>query len=238
MEKMQIVRCNRVSVVIPVYRNADTVHELYELVSNALERMGVDSELVFVNDACPERSADALGKITQQDPTVKVLSNPENLGQQRSIRRGLSECTGDAVVVMDADLQDPPAAIPAMLTRLSRGDVDAVFVVRTMDYQTRFRMLSSRAYRSLIRRVVRLPYGTGGFVAINAALASRLLSSRNPGFYLAGLIGCHADAIGTVPWERLPRRVGRSAYTERMRVATALSNILCVIREKGRNGTL
>lgn len=225
-----------VSVVAPVFKNATTLIELHEQVSAAIAKTGARSEIVFVNDASPDESSLILAGIAEKDSSVRVITNSSNIGQQGSIRRGLAECRGDVVVVMDADLQDPPGAIPVLVERLQKGDVDAVFATRTLPYQSRFRMLCSHGYKAMIRRLTGLPKGAAGYVAIEAELARKLTETGNSRFYLAGLIGCRSQAIGTVPVEREFRRSGQSAYTERMRFATAFSNILCVLRERGWHG--
>jgi polyisoprenyl-phosphate glycosyltransferase len=222
---------DRVDIVVPVYRNRATLRDLVQQMLAAASDAGIAVRFVFVNDACPENSTDVLEGF---DPArITILHQPVNTGQQAAIRRGLAVCGDHPVIVMDADLQDPPEAVPKLLATLDAGSFDAVFAVRKGAYQHWARRFSGQAFRVVIRRLVHLPKGAGGYVAISQSLVFRLNQSRNPQFYLAGLIGCHADRIGTVNTERQARRVGQSAYTGAMRWATGLANIRCILHERG-----
>src|SRR5205814_350062 len=118
-----------VSVVVPVYRNTETLEELHRRLDAALGAAGVDFELVFVEDACPAGSLAVLRRLEAADPRVGVLALPRNVGQHAAVLRGLARARGRAVVVMDADLQDPPDAVPALLARRAQGPA-AVFAGR------------------------------------------------------------------------------------------------------------
>ena len=106
------------SIVMPVFRNAPFLEELHRRISNVVDDAGLTAELVFVNDACPEGSADVLEAIAQSDPRVSVISLDRNVGQQNAVLQGLAVTRGKQVVVLDADLQDPPEAIPRLLAEL------------------------------------------------------------------------------------------------------------------------
>ena len=221
-----------VSVVVPVYRNADTLVQLAGEVSHEIGKLGASVEIVFVDDNSPDDARDVIKNIQTKNPDIKLLVNKENQGQQFSIQRGLGVCTGDTVIVMDADLQDPPIAIPQLLNRLWADNHQAVFASRVGVYQSRLRMLCSVAYRSVICRLANLPKGAGGYVAMDGTLANRLAQSANPRFFLAGLIGHYASAIDAISVQRHFRGRGKSAYNNRMRLATGVSNILCVLTER------
>jgi glycosyltransferase involved in cell wall biosynthesis len=99
---------------------------------------------------------------------------PRNLGQQGAIRTGLLVAKGDVVVVLDADLQDPPEAIPSLIEHLGSEAVDAVFAARSGCYQSTFRMCCSWSYRWLIWTVTHVPRGAGGYVAMSRRMVDRL----------------------------------------------------------------
>jgi len=221
-----------VSVVVPVYQNADTLVQLVNEISHEIAKLGASMEIVFVDDNSPDGARDVIKSIQRKTPNIKMLVNTENQGQQFSIQRGLGICNGDSIIVMDADLQDPPAAIPQLLNRLWTNDSHAVFASRFGIYQSRFRMICSVTYRSVICRLANLPKGAGGYVAMTRTLADDLVKSGNPRFYLAGLIGHYANAIDAIPVQRHFRGRGKSAYNSKMRLATGVSNILCVLTER------
>ncbi|PCJ05056.1 MAG: hypothetical protein COB16_16900 [Rhodobacteraceae bacterium] len=223
---------DRVNIMVPVMNNEETLQQLMHEVTEALSNMVDKCEFVFVDDASTDGSLGVLEQIAGADPTVQVLANPKNLGQQASIRKGLALCRGDAVVVMDADLQDPPSAIPKLLLALADGPYDAVFATRSGRYQSRARMLSGTVFRYLIGHLTALPKGAGCFVAIRGGVAAQLAAKKNQRFYLAGLIGCGDYRISALPVERSMRQVGRSSYSSSMRWKTGVSNITAVLQER------
>ena len=219
---------DRVSVLVPVFNNAETLRDLAQQITNELA--GLHVEIAFVDDASHDGSVDVLRAMASDE--IKVIYNDKNIGQQASIRKGLAVCTGQAVVVMDADLQDPPEAISTLLRALFDGGHDAVFATRIGRYQSGFRMLTSRAFRFLIRRLTNLPHGAGGFVAMTDDVARTLAAKTNPRFYLAGMIGSGNYRIHAVQIERNTREVGQSAYSGTMRLSQGLSNLTVVFKER------
>ena len=101
-----------VTVVLPVFQNKESFKELYERLLHVMDPNRIEYEILFVDDASPDHSLDVLKKLTETDPRVAVLEMERNVGQQRAVMAGLSHARGKYVVVMDADLQDPPEAIP------------------------------------------------------------------------------------------------------------------------------
>ena len=225
---------DRVSILIPVYNNAETLQQLVAQVKSATQPVARHTQFVFVNDASTDSSASVLDRIASED--ILIIENKENLGQQASIRIGLNACDGQAVIVMDADLQDPPEAIPDLLTLLHSGDYDAVFATRVGVYQSYWRMMNSHIFRFLIRRITNLPHGAGGFVAITNNVAAHLAQKRGSRFYLAGMIGCHNYRIAAIPMARNLRATGKSEYTPTMRISLAFSNFIFVFTERISRG--
>ena len=110
-----------ISVVIPIYGCRDALYELYTRLSNTLKKITGDYEIIFVNDACPQGSWEVIEDICAGDEKVKGINFSRNFGQHRAILAGLDMCCGDAVVVMDCDLQDRPEHIAAMYEKLQEG---------------------------------------------------------------------------------------------------------------------
>jgi hypothetical protein len=147
-------------------------------------------------------------------------------------------CGDNPVIVMDADLQDPPQAIPLLLSALHSGRCDAVFAARQGRYQSWYRSLTATAFRAIVQLLVSLPAGAGGYLAINAKIVRCLQKTNNPRFYLAGLVGCYAQNIEAIPIERRLRQSGQSAYSGAMRWRTGISNIKCILYERTRHGSV
>lgn len=138
-----------ISVVVPVYCNADTVSALRERLRQVLESEPLSYEILFVNDACPAESLMALRGLAEGDAAVRVVPLERNVGQHRAVLIGLAQTRGRHVVVMDADLQDPPEAIPEMRRTLMRG-YDAVFAGRRGRYESTGRLVTSRVFKTLL----------------------------------------------------------------------------------------
>lgn len=208
-----------VAVVVPVYRNEDTLAELHARLDAALagERVG----FVFVDDGCPGRSGDALAALASRDPRVQVVSLAANGGQHRAILAGLARVDADWTVVLDADLQDPPEAVPLLLTRARDGDVDAVFGGRYGRYESPLRLLTSRAFKRTVALLTGLPRDAGLFMVLHRRLVGRLLALDGPEPFVTAMIACTRARTISVAVERAPRPSGRSAYgaVDRLRVA-------------------
>ena len=225
---------DRVSILVPVFNNAETLRDLVTAVSREAALASRDIQFVFVEDCSQDRSREVLREMRCDG--VHVVENTENIGQQASIFRGLAACDGQAVVVMDADLQDPPEAVPDLLKALHGGAHDVVFATRVGAYQSRRRMLFSRWFRFLVRRLTNLPVGAGGFLAMTSDVARTLRQKKSPRFYLTGLIGCGGYRITSIPVRRNHRPGGASSYSGRMRLSLGLTNLSVILQERFLRG--
>lgn len=201
-----------VTVVLPVFRNKESLGELYERLRHMMESNRIEYEILFVDDASPDHSLDVLKKLTDIDFRVAVLELERNVGQQRAVMVGLSHARGKYVVVMDADLQDPPEAIPDLLTQLRRGPA-AVFAGRRGRYESSLRLFTSRRYKRLLHDLCGLPQDAGLFVAMGREMAERLLAFDDPRPFVVPMIGCTGLPTLSVPVERSERLLGKSSYS-------------------------
>ncbi len=209
------------SVVVPVYRNRQSLAELTARVRSALAPV-CSYELVLVDDACPDGSGELIDKLAEGDEAIVPLHLPANRGQHRAVLAGLAAAAGAYCVIMDADLQDPPEELPVLLDRASAGDVDAVFAGRTGRYESRWRLLTGRAYRRLLSALLPLPRDGGVFVLLSREAVERVLALRGPAPAIVAMIGCTGVRAVSVQVERAPRTAkSPSAYTEMMRVVSA-----------------
>lgn len=217
-----------VSIVIPVYLNSATLRELNERLL-ATARFPFQPQIIYVDDASPDDSAEVLAQLETEHPEVCTHHLPVNGGQQNAIRAGLKRCTGDVIVVMDADLQDMPESIAEMYEALQASGCQAVFAQRTERYQKGTRMLSSRLFKWLIKKIVGLPRGTGTFLIMRRRMQEQVLAFQTQRFYLPGLVAKTGLPITTVAVERSRRPHGQSAYNSWMRLDVAISNISCLL---------
>lgn len=210
-----------ISVVLPVYRNAAQLAELHERLAKVLGPRGPSYELLFVDDACPERSLEELKRLAEKDAAVAVLSLGDNVGQHRAVMIGLRFARGRQVVIMDADLQDPPEALPILLNALNEEDWDAVFAGRRGRYEPWFRLLTSWIFKRSLHLVCAVPRDAGMFVAISRMMVEQLLVMDGQKPFVVSMIGCSKLPNTSIPVERDVRQEGRSAYRFRDRLRSA-----------------
>lgn len=157
-----------VSVVVPVYRSASTLGELSARITKV---MTGPFEIVFVDDASPDDSAEVLRRLEG-----RVVTHPANLGQNAAVLTGFAHAQGSTIVVLDADLQDPPEAIPELLRRKAESGASVAFASRAGDYAGRGRMFTSRIYKRILSRLARVPSGAGLYVAVDRDAAMRIVA--------------------------------------------------------------
>jgi len=222
-----------VSVVVPVYRNAETLGELHRRIVSTLGAGSLTFELIFVNDGCPEGSAGVIEEIMRGDERVRVVMNASNTGQHRALLSGIRHSTGRWTVLMDADLQDPPEAIPLLIREGERG-YPAVFSERRGRYESTFRLTCAKIYRRLLHTMTGLPPGAGAFVAIRREVVERLLLLDGPEPFIVPMIWCTGAAASSVPVERAFRESGGSGWSEWRRLRAAWNAFSWVLWHRTR----
>ncbi len=203
-------------VVTPVYGNEATLPELARRLAAALD--GRPWRLRMVVDASPDASLAVARGLAAADPgRIAVTALDRNVGQNRALARGLTdEMGGEVWVCLDADLQDPPEAVPALLRRLAVGDVGAVFGGRRGAYESRARLVSGHVHRAVMGRITGLPADAGAFVAMGPVARGAVLDLDGPSVVAA--IGASGVPCASVPVARHPRPEGRSSWTTSARV--------------------
>jgi polyisoprenyl-phosphate glycosyltransferase len=201
------------SVVAPVYNEEALVDEFYTRVCAALE--GVQFELVLVDDGSTDGSANALERLASGDPRVRVVSLSRNFGHQTALTAGLDHARGDAVVMLDADLQDPPELIPRMLDHWRAG-CDVVYAVREQrEGESRFKLATARWFYSIFDALaqVELQHNSGDFRLLDRQPLDALLSMRERNRFLRGMTVWVGYTQAAVPYTRDPRFAGKTKYT-------------------------
>ena len=201
------------SVVAPVYNEEGTIEEFYTRVCAALD--GLRFELVLVDDGSSDSSAEILDRLADGDPRVRVISLSRNFGHQTALTAGLDHAGGDAVVMLDADLQDPPELIPRMLDRWRAG-CDVVYAVRDeREGESRFKLATARWFYKLFDKLaqVDLEHNSGDFRLLDRLALDALLSMRERNRFLRGMTVWVGYTQAAVPYNRDPRYAGETKYT-------------------------
>ncbi|MFE5325116.1 glycosyltransferase family 2 protein [Embleya sp. NPDC056575] len=207
-----------ISVVVPCYNEGEVVVEAHRRISTVMRALdGYDHEIVFVDDGSRDHTWDVLTSLARTDNHVQLVQLTRNFGHQPGMMAGLREARGDAVVTLDADLQDPPELIPAMVERWGQGwpVVSGRRVARPGD--TRFKVATAYVYYRLLKSLADHPIAldTGDFRLLDRSVVQTLTElSADPGF-LRGLVGWAGFAETSIEYGRAPRSAGRSKYTLR-----------------------
>jgi dolichol-phosphate mannosyltransferase len=202
------------SVVIPVFNEEETIPELDRRLRAFLAELGETWEVVFVDDGSRDASAKLLADMAEKEPRFKVLSFSRNFGHQIAITAGMDRAEGEAVVVMDADLQDPPELVRAMLARWREG-FDMVYAVRERRLgETWFKRLSAlifyRVFRAMLGFDVVLDAGDFRLMSRTVILTLRSLRERHR--FIRGLVGWIGFRQSSVKYIRQERFAGTTKY--------------------------
>jgi polyisoprenyl-phosphate glycosyltransferase len=202
-----------VSVVAPVYNEDATIDEFYARVCAALD--GLPFELVLVDDGSTDGTPMKLETMATNDPRVRVVYLSRNFGHQTALTAGLDHACGNAVVMLDADLQDPPEVITTMLDHWRAG-CDVVYAVREQrDGESRFKLTTARWFYRLFDKLaqVELQQNSGDFRLLDRRPLDALLSMRERNRFLRGMTVWVGYTQAAVPYHRDSRYAGETKYT-------------------------
>lgn len=201
------------SVVAPMFDEQESVEVFYDRVRTALD--GIAFELILVDDASRDRTPEMLDALADSDPRVRVLHLSRNFGHQAALTAGLEHARGDAVAMLDGDLQDPPEVIPEMLDRWRAG-ADVVYGVRgTRAGESRFKLITARWFYKLFARITRLDLrqNSGDFRLLDRRALDSVLAMRERNRFLRGMTVWVGYEQTAVEYERDARFAGETKYT-------------------------
>lgn len=204
-----------ISIVVPVYNEEDVLEELYRRMSISMSDFGDSWELILVDDGSVDDSAKIIQQLHESDPRVKGVSFSRNFGFQEAVTAGLTFSKGQAVILSDADLQDPPEVIPEMIKTWREGN-DVVFGVRSSRVgETWFKKLTALAFYRFIRRItsVEIPLDTGDFRLMDRRVVNSILEMPERNRFLRGMVPWVGYKQVGMPYEREPRFAGQSKFS-------------------------
>jgi polyisoprenyl-phosphate glycosyltransferase len=217
------------SVVIPCYNEEEGIHETHRRISHILATLeGCDYEVVYVDDGSRDRTPALLRDIQAGDPRTRVVYLARNFGHQFAVTAGLAHAAGDAVVIMDADLQDPPEVVPGML-ELWRQGYEVVYGVRTdRDGETRFKLLTARLFYRLIRRLAdtEIPLDTGDFRLLDRRVVDAVVAMPERDRFVRGMVSWVGFRQIGIPYRRAARFAGQTKYPLAKMARFALDGLL------------
>ncbi len=217
----------RFSIVAPAFNEEEVLPEFYRRVREVMDKLGEPWELILVNDGSRDNTLAIMKQLHEQDPRVKVISFSRNFGHQLAITAGLDYAEGDAVVIIDADLQDPPEVIPQLIEKWREG-YDVVYAVRKeRKGESKFKEWTAKLFYRLIYRItdVDIPKDTGDFRLMDRKVVQTLRTMRERNRFMRGLSVWVGFKQTGVFYVREPRFAGETKYPLRKMLKFALDAI-------------
>lgn len=202
------------SIVAPVFNEEETLPHFYERIIEIMDKVGAPFELVLVNDGSRDGSFTVMRTLHERDPRVRVVDFSRNFGHQIAISAGLDYAQGQAVIIIDSDLQDPPEVIPELIERWKAG-AEVVYAQRaTRKGETKFKLITASAFYRLIGRItsVNIPRNVGDFRLMDRRVVDALVSMREHHRFMRGLSAWVGFRQEAVLYNRHERYAGTTKY--------------------------
>ena len=218
----------RYSFVIPVFNERETLPELHQRLSQVIDRLDGAAELLFVDDSSHDGSYELLAALARQDPRIRVLRFARNFGHQVAITAGLDHAAGDAVIVMDADLQDPPEVVPDLVARWQEGYEVVYAVRRQRSGESWLKRKTAAWFYRVLRWIahVDMPLDAGDFRLVDRRAVDAFRSMRERARYVRGMISWVGFRQIGVPYDRAERYAGEPKYSYRKSLALAVDGLV------------
>lgn len=216
-----------ISVIAPVYNEAGNLERLYQRVSEVLDSTGDTWELVLVNDGSYDGSAEIMRGMSQRDPRVRVVNFARNFGHQNAVTAGMDYARGDAVIIIDADLQDPPEVMLQLLDKW-REDYHVVYAVRSeRKGESWFKKFTAKLFYRVIYRItdVDIPVDTGDFRLMDRQVVDAVNTMREHNRFIRGMTSWVGFKQTGVFYVRQERDWGETKYPFRKMLRFALDAI-------------
>jgi dolichol-phosphate mannosyltransferase len=204
-----------ISVVVPVYNEEKNLPELHRRLKKALAGIGGESEIILVDDGSADGSRAAMLALRREDPSVRIIGLSRNFGQAMALAAGIDRARGEAIVMLDADLQHPPELIPQLVARWRAGARVVNTARREGGEDGPAKRLTSRLFYAVLRRIadIDLPPGSADFRLIDRTVADALKSMKERARFWRGLVRWAGFRQECVAYQADVRHAGKSAYS-------------------------
>ena len=219
----------KVTLVIPMYYEEKVANECYKRVKENLDKLeNYNYEIIFVNDGSKDKTLSILEGIASKDSNVKVVSFSRNFGHQAAVTAGLQYVTGDAIVIMDADLQDPPELIPDMLTLWEKGNEVIYGKRKSREGESAFKLLTAKMFYKTLNALsdVEIPKDTGDFRLVDRKVVDTINSLPEHNKFLRGLFSWVGYKQIPFEYERKERFAGTTKYPLKKMLKLASDGII------------
>jgi glycosyltransferase involved in cell wall biosynthesis len=218
----------KLSVVIPVFNNSETLNLLYQRLCGAFSNYNLEYEIIFINDGSKDNSFQILTEIAEQNLNVKVLSLSKNYGQHPAICAGFEVVRGEYIVLMDADLQDNPDDIVLLLENIQAKDVDILYTIRTSNCNNQSTRITSKIYHFIFSKIVRayVPNNIGTFRIFNKKFLKAILKFKEQDILYGPLMFYMGYKTDFIKLSYIESNEKKSGYSFSKRVSLAVNSLI------------
>lgn len=219
----------KISIVIPMYYEEEVAQECYDRTENVLKTLTeYEYEILFVNDGSKDNTLNILEDIASKNKKVKVISLSRNFGHQAAVTAGLKYTTGDAVVIMDADMQDPPETIVEMVELWKKGNEVIYAKRKTRAGETKFKLLTANLFYKILNGLsdVEIPKNTGDFRLADRKVIDVINSLPEHNKFLRGLFSWTGFKQIPLEYDRKERVAGKTKYPLKKMLKLASDGII------------
>jgi len=205
---------NLLSIVVPAFNEQDVLTAFHARLASVMDALDMDSEVIYVNDGSRDDTQDVIRRLRLRDPRVALLDLSRNFGKEIAMTAGLEHARGEAIVIIDADLQDPPELIPELVRHWREG-WDMVYAQRVERLgETMLKKITARWFYCLMQRVgrVRIPENVGDFRVMSRRAVDSLLRLRERHRFMKGLFAWIGYPQKGIPYQRDSRFAGRTKW--------------------------
>jgi dolichol-phosphate mannosyltransferase len=215
------------SVIIPIYNEEKTLPELHRRLAATLQPLGRNSEIILIDDGSRDRSFTLMKEARDRDRRVKIIRLSRNFGHQIAISAGIDLAAGDAVVLMDGDLQDPPELLSAMIDRWREG-YQVVYTVKRTRRENRLKRLAFHAFYRILHALspIEIPMEAGNFSLLDRSVVNVLRSMPERNRYISGMRAWAGFRQIGIEYDRDARYAGKPQMSLRRLVELALDGII------------
>lgn len=205
----------KISVVIPMYNEEEVALTCYERITKVVKTLeNYETEIIIVNDGSRDGTLNIIEELAQKDKNLKVISFSRNFGHQAAVTAGLKETTGDAVIIIDADMQDPPELIKDMILLWEQGN-DVIYAVRkNRRGESMFKLLTAKMFYKILYSMsdTKIPKDTGDFRLVDRKVVDVINALHEHNKYLRGLFSWAGFKQKPIKYNREERKYGKTKY--------------------------
>jgi polyisoprenyl-phosphate glycosyltransferase len=215
------------SIIVPIYNEEDNIKPLFERLNKVVSQLNADVEYIFVNDGSKDKSMLLLKELTTANPNVKYIDFSRNFGHQVAVTAGLDHCRGKAVVIIDADLQDPPELINDLYNKWKEGYQVVYAKRRAREGEGFAKKFTAKLFYRILKRItsINIPVDTGDFRLIDRKIVEVLKQMPEQQKFLRGQISWIGFKQTYVEYDRDARYAGKTGYTYKKMIRFALDGI-------------